>query len=111
MKEIIQSPNRKWSVVTKKVAGGPSYSELQFYHTGSGLRNVQFVLNEDDTDGISLYDIAFSEDDKTVYLSFQFSGGRSRNIESYFGSYDLDTKQLFQAPFRLTWSLNPYYMA
>ncbi|OGM11804.1 hypothetical protein A2Z22_02470 [Candidatus Woesebacteria bacterium RBG_16_34_12] len=33
-----------------------------------------------------------------------------RGIANYFGSYDLETKELYRSPLIFPWSLNPYYL-
>jgi DNA-binding beta-propeller fold protein YncE len=110
-KRIFHSPDGEWTVVHNNWSINlGSYSELEFYTSSSGLHDLQFVLNESNKDSISVYDFEFSKDNK-LYISYQLSGGRSRGIESYFGSYDLKTKQLYRSSLKFPWSLNPYYTA
>jgi WD40 repeat protein len=103
-KRIYQSPDGKWTVVMK------NYSELEFYNAESWLHDLQFTLNKDDRDSISVYDLEFSKDNR-LFITYQLSDGRSRDIGSYFGSYDLETKQLYRSSLKFPWSLNPYYTA
>lgn len=46
-----------------------------------------------------------------LFVTYQLSDGRSRGIESYFGSYDLQTGELYTSDLRFPWTLNPYYTA
>lgn len=107
-KRIFNSSDGLWTIVKKNWAAG--YTELEFYSASSGLHDLQFTLNENNADSISIYDFEFSEDNK-LFITYQLSGGRSRGIESYFGSYDLETKQLYRSSLKFPWSLNPYYTA
>jgi len=111
-KRIFFSPDNQWIIVHKQWNGDikGSFSELEFYTNSSGLHDLQFVLNKNDIDSISVYDFEFSNADK-LCITFQLSNGRSRGIESYFGSYDLETKQLYRSSIKFPWSLNPYYTA
>jgi hypothetical protein len=110
-KRIYHSPDGNWTVVHKNWSINPgSYSELEFYTSSSGLHDLQFVLNQSNRDSISIYDFTFSKDNK-LYVSYQLSGGRSRGIESYFGSYDLDTKLLYRSSLKFPWSLSGYYLS
>jgi YVTN family beta-propeller protein len=108
-KRISYSPDRLWTVVHKHWAPS-AFSELEFYNTSSGLHNLQFVLNQNNKDDISIYDFSFSKNNK-LYISYQLSNGRSRDIESYFGSYDLTTKQLYRSSVKFPWSLSGYFLA
>jgi YVTN family beta-propeller protein len=108
-KEISHSPDNEYTVI-RKTFGGLAYSELEFYNTADGLYSPIFVLNQADRDSINIYDNVFSADGTVLYISFQLSRSRSREIASYFGSYNLETKQLFQAPLTFPWSLNPYFL-
>jgi YVTN family beta-propeller protein len=109
---IYNSQDNNWTVVHKDWSGSikGSFSELEFYSVSSGLHNLIFTLNKDNKDSIEVYDFEFSKDNK-LFITYQLSDGRSRAIESYFGSYDLVTKQLYQSLLRFPWSLNPYYTA
>lgn len=109
-KYLYHSPDMQFIVILKKY-GGLGYSEIEFYDKDSRLHDLMFVLNKDDVDSVSVYDMAFSEDCKRLYVTFQASRSRSRGVESYFGFYDLETKQLNRSTFTFPWSLNPYYMA
>lgn len=108
-KRIYHSPDGKWQVVHKKWSGDitGSFSELWFYSVSSGLHDVQFILNGGDKDSISIYAFKFSNDNK-LYISYQLSNGRSRDIESYFGAYDLETKKLHRSSLKFSWSLSGY---
>lgn len=110
-KWIYHSPDQRWTVVLKKWARGHSFSELAFYAGDSRLGDLEFTLNASNRDSISIYDFAFSEDGKELFLTYQLSGARSRDVESYFGSYDLETQELTWSEITFPWSLNPYYMA
>ncbi|MEW6509227.1 MAG: hypothetical protein AB1432_15955 [Bacteroidota bacterium] len=106
--QFIKSPDSKWIVLDR---GLPSTHELEFYKTDIGLQNLQFVLNKNDIDSISIYDIAFSENNESIFLTYQLSKNRGRYMASYFGNYNLETKQLYKSLLKFPWSLNPYYMA
>ena len=105
------SSDQQLTAVNKDLLAGDSYSELYIYDTLSGLKDLKCILNEGDQDSVYIYDVIFSNDNKKIYVSYQLSGGRSRDIAAYFGSYDLETQELHTAPFTFPWSLNPYYMA
>jgi DNA-binding beta-propeller fold protein YncE len=111
-KRIYHSPDGKWTVAHKDWNGDikGNYSELEFYTASSYLHNLQFVINQNDKDSIAIYDFKFSEDNR-LFITYQLSGGRSRDKESYFGSYDLNTKKLFRSSLKFPWSLNGYYLA
>jgi len=112
VKYFYHSSDHQWTVVHKKwLAGDNTHSELYLYDTLSGLKDLKFTLNEEDQDSVYIYDVAFSKDNQKLYISYQLSDGRSRDIAAFFGSYDLETQKLYTAPFTLPWSLNPYYMA
>lgn len=111
IKLFYHSSEHQWTVVNKKWLAGNSRSELHIYDTLSGLKDLKFILNEGNKDSVYIYDIAFSNNNKKLYISYQLSGGRSVGIAAYFGSYDLETRKLYTAPFTFPWSLNPYYMA
>jgi len=102
------TPNASYTAVLKKYP--TSYSEIEFYQQGSSLQNLLYVFNDNDEYGMSVYDVAFSDNDEFMYVSYQLSERRSREIESYFGIYDLNNKELFKSEMRLPWSLNPYYI-
>ena len=112
MKRIIHSPYGKWTVIHKDwTASG--YDEIEFYDRRFGLHDPQFVLNKGGRDGVKGFDdIAFSEDNRRLYVSIRnvYQDQGRRVFEHCFGSYDLETKQLHLAPFKLPASLNPYYM-
>ena len=101
-----------WDVIHKHWSGNikGSFSELEFYLTSSGLHNLQFTLNRDDQDSISIYDFKLSKDNR-LFITYQLSDGRSRNIESYLGVYNLETKQLLRSSLKFPWSLSGYYLA
>ena len=103
------TPNASYTAVLKKL-NNPTYSKIEFFQQSSSLQNLLFVFNDNDEYGISIYDVDFSEYDEFMYVSYQLSEGRSREIESYFGIYDLNNKQLFKSEIRFPWSLNPYYI-
>ena len=108
-KRIYNTPNRAYTAVLRK-SGNPRYSQIEFYQQDSFLQNLLFIFNKNDEYDMSVYDVAFSENDEFMYVSYQLSESRSRDIESYFGIYDLNKKQLFKSEMRLPWSLNPYYI-
>ena len=106
-KRIFHSPDGLWTIVKKNWAIG--YTELEFYSASSGLHDLLFTLNKNDADSISIYDFEFSNNNK-LFITYQLSDGRSRDIESYFGSYDLETKQLYRSSLKFPWSLSGYYL-
>lgn len=106
-----QSPDKKWTVIHNRFSGTGGFHELQFYDTDSGLQTPEFILNEADKDSIAIYDFEFSKDGERLFVTYQLSDGRSRNIESYFGNYDLQTGEFYESDLRFPWSLNPYYTA
>lgn len=110
-KRIYHSPDGKWDIVQKDWSGNikGSFSELEFYLTSSGLHSIQFTLNKDDKDSIEVYDFKFSKDNQ-LFITYQLSDGRSRGIESYFGIYNLATKQLYRSSLKFPWSLSGYYL-
>lgn len=108
--EFYNSPNASYSVILKNYSNPTSYSEIEFYQQGSSLQNLLFVFNDNDEYDMSVYDVDFSDNDEFMYVSYQLSDGRSREIESYFGTFDLVNKQLIKSEIRFPWSLNPYYI-
>jgi hypothetical protein len=102
------TPSGTYTAVLKNYPS--NYSAIEFYQQGSSLQNLLFVFNDNDEYEMSIYDVDFSDNDEFMYLSYQLSEKRSREIESYFGIYDLINKQLFKSEFTLPWSLNPYYI-
>ena len=110
-KWIYHSPGQQWTVVLKKWSRGHSFSELEFFAGDSRLGDLQFTLNTNNRDSISIYDFVFSSGGEEVFLTYQLSGARSRDAFSYFGSYDLETRELSWSEITFPWSLNPYYMA
>ncbi|MFN2373807.1 MAG: YncE family protein [Cyclonatronaceae bacterium] len=110
-KWISHSPDDRWTVVHNIWSGTGGYDEIQFYRKDSGFRDLIFTLSEGGSDSIAIYDFEFSKDGERLFLTYQLSDGRSRNIESYFGSYDLETGKLAESDLRFPWSLNPYYTA
>jgi len=108
-KRIFHSPNHQWTVV-KKNWNIEGYTELEFYLFSSQLQEVAFVLNEGNTDSIAIDDFAFS-DKEHLSITYQLSGGRSRDIANYFGEYNLETYEFSRTSLTLPWSLNPYYTA
>ena len=110
-KRFAHSPDGRWTLIHKIRSGAGGFHELQFYAKSSDLRDLQFTLSENGEDSISIYDLEFSKDGEKLFISYQLSDGRSRDIESYFGSYDLQRKQLYRSSLIFPWSLNPYYLA
>ncbi len=106
-----QWPDKKWIVIHHRFSGTGGFHELQFYDYNSGLREPEFVLNEAGKDSIAIYDFEFSRDADRLFLTYQLSDGRSRNIESYFGSYDIQTGELYESDLRFPWSLSGYFLA
>ncbi|MFH1007207.1 MAG: hypothetical protein V1800_06870 [Candidatus Latescibacterota bacterium] len=102
------SSDKQWIVITRYI---PDYTEIEFYDTSFGLNNIQSVLNENDRDSVNVKDLAFSEDNKQLYISYLLSQRRAVGIAAYFGSYDLETKKLNPSRVTLPWSVNPYYIA
>ncbi|MFA3784180.1 YncE family protein [Melioribacteraceae bacterium 4301-Me] len=101
----------EWDVIHKHWSGDikGSFSELEFYLTNSGLHNLQFTLNKNNQDSISIYDFKLSKDNR-LFITYQLSDGHSRNIESYFGIYNLETKQLYRSSLKFPWSLSGYFL-
>jgi len=110
-KWIRHSPDNKWTAIHKIWNGSGGFHELLFYDKGSGFRKPEFILNKAGQDSIAIYDFKFSKDGRGLFLTYQLSDGRSRDIESYFGSYDLQTGELYESTLRFPWSLSGYFMA
>ena len=91
-----------------KKFGSKSYAEIEFYNTLSELKEIQFVLNQNNQDSIAISDLVFSKDNK-IFISFWPS--QLKWIEDYFGSYNLETKELHKANFTLPWSIIPYLLS
>ena len=100
--------DKKTSVILKQFGSEPAYSEVEFYNTSSGLKNMQFVLNKNNQDDIYISDLEFSENNKEIFISIRLP--KMRHIANYFGSYDLYTKELYKSSLTLPWSINPYYL-
>jgi hypothetical protein len=98
--------DKKTCVILKKF-GSKSYDEIEFYNTLSELKEIQFVLNQNNKDSISIDDLIFSKDNK-IFISIRLP--QTKWIENYFGSYDLETKELRKANFTLPWSINAYLL-
>ncbi len=111
-KRIYTSIDNSWTIIHKHWSGKTkgSFSEIEFYNAESGLRDLEFTLNKNNKDSIEVYDFELSKD-KKLLITYQISDGRSRDIESYFGYYDLETKELYRSTLKFEWSLNPYYTA
>ena len=104
------SPDKKW-LAELITYGGNSYDELYFYRVNNGLLSPDFILNKDNKESIAIDDIEFSGDMKKIYFSYRLSGDRGRMKDSYYGSYDLETKEFHKFPLSIPWSLCPYYLA
>lgn len=98
-------------MVHKRFSGAGGFHELQFYKTDTELSEPASILNEAGRDSIAIYDFEFSKTGERLFVTYQLSDGRSRGIESYFGSYDLQTGELYTSDLRFPWTLNPYYTA
>ena len=103
------TPNALYTALLKQYSN-PSYSAIEFYQQGFSLQNLLFVFNENDEYEMSIYDVDFSENDEFMYVSYQLSERKSREIESYFAKFDLNNKELTKTDIRFPWSLNPYYI-
>jgi len=110
-KHFKTSPDGQWIVVHKRFSGAGGFHELQFYKTDTELSEPASILNEAGRDSIAIYDFEFSKTGERLFVTYQLSDGRSRGIESYFGSYDLQTGELYTSDLRFPWTLNPYYTA
>ena len=104
--------NEEWIAVNNMWLAGPGYTELKIYPKEGDLNEPTYILNKMNEDSIFVYDMVFNKTGDRLYVSFQTSGGISRETgESYFGYYDLTSKELIQSDYILPWSLNPYYIA
>ena len=101
--------DKKLVAILKKFGSDPAHSEIEFYNTVSALESILFVLNQDNQDSIQVDDLVFSEDNKKIFISIRLS--QMRGIANYFGSYNLNTKELYKSSLTFPWSLNSYYMA
>lgn len=108
-KNFYFSADKKKAAVLKQIGGNNTYSEIELYNTIDGVKNPYFVLNQNNMDSIQVDDLSFSEDNKKVYISIRVP--QMRGIANYFGSYNLETGELYKSPFTFPWSINPYYMA
>ena len=106
-KKFYHSPDGKWDVVSKD-QNAAGFSELQFYAGNSRLRDLRFVLNENNRDSIYAYDLAFSRTGDEVYVLYLHSGGGGSDFESHLGIYDLGTGQLTRSTVR---GLSGYHLA
>ena len=106
---IYNSPDGKWTIVKKNWEGDlyGGYTELEFYTEGSGLHDLQFVLNKGNEDSLRVYAWAFSKNDK---LFIMYLPGPTRGANACIGSYDLATKQLYRSSLKFPWSLSGYYL-
>lgn len=106
-KDFFYSPDKQWIVINKYV---PNYTELEFYKAGNVLQHPDFVLNKNDVDSVDIMDLAFSEDNKKLYISYLISERRMVRKAAFFSSYNLETKKRSRSRLALPWSNNPYYL-
>jgi DNA-binding beta-propeller fold protein YncE len=106
-KRIFHSPDKKW-IIIKKNWEAIGYTELEFYNSSSGLKNVQFVLNKSNVDSLRIYDWVFSNEKK---LFIMYLPGPTRDNRAFLGSYDLNTTKVFRSSLSLPWSLSGYYLS
>jgi len=106
-KRIYHSPDAKWTVARKNWEN-TGYTELEFYSANSNMHDLQFVLNKGNKDSLRIYDFKFSKENK-LYITFL--PGPVRFAKCIFGSYNLETKQLFSSSIKLPWSLSGYNLA
>lgn len=106
-KGFYHSPDGEWDVVSKN-HNATGFTELQFYAHNSRLHDLRFVLNENNRDSISAFDLAFSRTGDELYVLYQHSGGGGSDVESHLGIYDLGTGQLTRSTVR---SLGGYHLA
>lgn len=95
--------------ILKQFGNDPAYSEIEFYTALSGLNTIQFVLNQNNQDGVQIDDLAFSENNKRAFVSIRLP--QMKGIANFFGSYDLETKKLHRSILTFPLSLVPYYLA
>lgn len=110
-KTLKYSLNNKYAGILKKYGGDRSYSEIEIFDTNSGLYEPMTTLNDEDVDSVSVYDFEFSADNQLIYVVYQLSRRRSREIRNYLGVYEINTKTLTTFDIELPWTINPYYMA
>lgn len=108
-KHFYFSLDKKLIAILKKYGSEPAYSEVEFYKTLSVLENSNFVLNQNNRNGIQIDDLTFSENNKKIFISIRLS--QMRYVANYFGSYNLESKEYYKSSLTLPWSLNPYYLA
>lgn len=106
-KRIFHSPDGRWTVARKNWEN-TGYTELEFYSANSNMHDLQFVLNKGNEDSLRIYDFKFSRDNK-LYITF--IPGPVRGANSTFGSYNLNTKQLYSSSIKFPWSLSGYNLA
>lgn len=110
-KRLSISPNKEWEVIHKIFSGTGDYNQIEIYSGGTAFGELEFILGEAGKDSIAIYDLVFSKDSERLFATYQLSDGRSRDIESYFGSYDLRSGELHQSDLRFPWSLSGYFLA
>lgn len=107
-KHFYISYDQKLIAILKQFGSGTAFSEIELYKTSSGLKNIQTVLNYNNEDWIQIDDIDLTKDNRNIFVSIRLS--QMRGIANYFGSYDLETKELYKSTLTFPWSLNPYYI-
>lgn len=111
-KSLENSPTGTWTLIANNWEAGEKgiYSEIEFYNGNSGLTDLEFILNKNNQDSIYIYDYKLNHDEDKLFLTYQLSDNKSRNIAGFLGSYDLQSKEFTHALKTVPWSLNPYYM-
>lgn len=95
--EFYNSPDNEWIGLSKYYPGSTgNFTELKFYKSQLGLNNVQFKLNENDQDSVSVSDMVFSEDNSYLYFSYLLSKNAAKGDAQFFGCYNLETRKSFQ---------------
>lgn len=106
--EFVKSSMKEWLIFKKT---NPFYSDIEFYPSAKDLTNPQFVLNENNIDGIYVSDIFVDDLTKEAIVTCNNSDGSSRGKFTNWGVYNLQTKKLNKSLEALPWSINPYYIA
>lgn len=110
-KTLKYSHDNKYAAILKDYSGYRSYSEIEIFDANTGLYEPMTTLNDEDVDSVDVYDFEFSADNQFIYVVYQLSNGRSSDIRSYFGVYEINTKTLTTFDIELPWTINPYYTA
>lgn len=96
--DLYVSSDNEWIVVSKYLHFYPNetedYHRLEFFLVNDHLQSSEFILNENNEDNINIKDIAFSDLNDKLYISYLESGNETDSLNAYFGSYDLLTGEL-----------------